>query len=71
MTTCPLCGNRFEEGENTACSACPMGKECGTICCPNCGYQFVERSWIVDTWRSFRQAVISGVSGKKSRIDGA
>ena len=43
---CPLCGAGFAEEEH--CSSCPMTSYCHTLCCPNCGYSFVERSSIVD-----------------------
>lgn len=40
---CPICGERVEEG-GAACGACPMGRGCGLLCCPRCGYRFAERS---------------------------
>jgi len=43
---CPLCGAGFAETQH--CSACPMTAYCHTLCCPNCGYSFVERSSLVD-----------------------
>ncbi|MEE9291710.1 MAG: hypothetical protein V3U83_02155 [Acidobacteriota bacterium] len=43
---CPLCGGRFAQEEH--CSICPMTAYCHTVCCPNCGYSFVERSSLLD-----------------------
>jgi hypothetical protein len=40
---CPLCTHAFDDGREK-CSACPMHTGCATICCPNCGYSFVDRS---------------------------
>lgn len=71
MTTCPLCGNHFDEEDSGACVACPLNRNCGTICCPNCGYQFIERSWLVDRWRAFKHTLTSGRSGRGSKADNA
>ncbi len=38
---CPLCGNEFDEGEESMCKACPLGPSCELIRCPNCGYEFL------------------------------
>ncbi|MFW5898698.1 MAG: hypothetical protein ACOCT7_02455 [Candidatus Saliniplasma sp.] len=38
---CPLCGNRFEESEATACSGCILGGNCNLVKCTNCGYEFM------------------------------
>jgi hypothetical protein len=70
MTTCPLCGHRFDEGALSACSSCPMSRECATICCPNCGYQFVEHSWIVEKIRALKEVIVEGASGRKGGING-
>lgn len=44
---CPLCGWGFTPSH--ACeSSCPMGEGCGMIKCPNCSYEFVERSRVAD-----------------------
>lgn len=41
--SCPLCGARFEA--QAACVAgCPMSRYCSTLCCPACGYRFVDES---------------------------
>lgn len=50
---CPLCGNRFTEG-GARCTGCPIHGVCATICCPRCGYQFVERSVVVEAMQGFR-----------------
>ena len=41
---CGLCGHRFEAGELTCHSGCPLGAHCNLICCPKCGYQVVDAS---------------------------
>ncbi|MGQ9859068.1 MAG: hypothetical protein ACUVS3_10325 [Thermodesulfobacteriota bacterium] len=47
---CPLCGFRFPRDSAKPCAGCPMGKaHCQRlICCPHCGYGFVESSAIVE-----------------------
>ncbi|HID96349.1 MAG TPA: hypothetical protein EYP53_09900 [Candidatus Latescibacteria bacterium] len=43
---CALCGYEFtgkEMGEGK-CRTCPFTKGCNLICCPNCGYSFVDPS---------------------------
>ena len=47
---CPLCGCDFEEGA-AHCGGCPLNQACGTVCCPRCGYEFVDRSATVDWLR--------------------
>ena len=38
---CPLCGGEFPARE--ACApGCPLGSRCNTLCCPHCGYRFVD-----------------------------
>ncbi|MFQ5877401.1 MAG: hypothetical protein ACE5JH_06900 [Acidobacteriota bacterium] len=46
---CPLCGGSFAQEEH--CSICPMTAYCNTLCCPHCGYAYVERSSVVDLIR--------------------
>lgn len=31
-----------------ACGGCPLARGCAAVCCPRCGYQFVERSATID-----------------------
>ncbi len=39
---CPLCGSEFSREEaGEACQHCPL-KSCNLVCCPQCGYQFVD-----------------------------
>jgi Fe2+ transport system protein FeoA len=42
MTTCPLCATSFDPDEREACLACPLGKGCRLVCCPNCGSTMVD-----------------------------
>ncbi|MFH1774733.1 MAG: hypothetical protein ABH874_07240 [Methanobacteriota archaeon] len=45
---CPLCGFEFSR-EEMKCRGCPVSTgTCNTLCCPNCNYQFVEESKIVN-----------------------
>lgn len=39
---CPLCATAFDSDERAACSACPLGKGCNLVCCPNCGTTMVD-----------------------------
>lgn len=49
---CPLCGKEFLEEEMKCTSGCPFSKNCGLLCCPNCGYTFKERSATLDLLKS-------------------
>jgi|Deesub1362A_J573_1020465.scaffolds.fasta_scaffold03510_5 hypothetical protein len=35
---CPICGYPLEPDQHGACAACPLGKSCRLICCPQCGF---------------------------------
>ncbi len=48
---CSLCGKVFKKNQ-AACSACPMHKGCNMIRCPNCGFEFVEESQIVNFFKN-------------------
>ena len=41
MVTCPLCGQRFSR-DCKSCADCLMGGSCDRLCCPSCGYSFVD-----------------------------
>lgn len=41
---CALCGYEFDPQETDCHSGCPLNDRCSLICCPNCGYQTVDRS---------------------------
>lgn len=43
---CPLCGFEFRAQEG--CSSCPMSEGCEMVKCPNCRYEYVVRSRVVD-----------------------
>ncbi|MBI5253839.1 MAG: hypothetical protein HY930_05520 [Euryarchaeota archaeon] len=67
---CPLCGYEFRR-EEMKCKKCPlvMG-ECKIICCPNCNYQFVEESTILNfLQRIFRRERRYSNGGKNERAD--
>ena len=46
---CPLCALSFEGLE--CHSRCPVGRHCNLVRCPRCGYEFADRSAIVDWFR--------------------
>lgn len=43
-TSCPLCGRPVPLDRGTCASACPLARGCRILCCPSCGYEFVEHS---------------------------
>ena len=44
MKTCPLCGFKFEKSAIVKCASCPVNCGKGTLCCPHCGYKYIEKS---------------------------
>ena len=48
---CPLCGNKFDQAEMACHHGCPFNTACNIICCPNCGYEWVEESATVNLFR--------------------
>jgi hypothetical protein len=49
---CGLCGYRFLPTTDTmSCVSCPFQRRCSVICCPNCGYEFVTESKVVEFFR--------------------
>lgn len=59
---CPLCGGTFAEENH--CNVCPMNTHCHILCCPHCGYSFVERSSLVDWVRGMVARWRGGGGGK-------
>ena len=47
MIKCPLCGKDFNKDE-ALCAGCPFHDRCELTRCPNCGYEFVGESKIVN-----------------------
>ena len=41
---CPLCGHEFAFNRGTCQGACPLGRHCNLVCCPNCHYSFPKDS---------------------------
>jgi DNA-directed RNA polymerase subunit RPC12/RpoP len=41
IITCPLCGHHFDPAEHASCQSCPLNRDCGFVCCPECGYQII------------------------------
>ena len=48
---CPLCGGEYTHAEMACHSGCPFNQGCNILCCPHCGYEYVEKSYIVDTFK--------------------
>ena len=44
MIHCSLCGFEFEKSDTPCQHGCPLGRFCNLICCPNCRYEFPEKS---------------------------
>jgi hypothetical protein len=47
LVKCSLCGMVFEPAQEKSCGGCPIKKDCGRICCPNCGFQMPKDSRLV------------------------
>jgi hypothetical protein len=48
--SCPFCGFQINSLDKSCHTACPWGKTCNMICCPNCKYSFIEpESKIINT----------------------
>lgn len=41
---CPLCGGTVPTDRGRCAGGCPIAKNCRILCCPHCGYGFVEDS---------------------------
>lgn len=39
---CPLCHREFPAAEMECHPGCPLAGRCRVICCPHCGYEFVD-----------------------------
>ena len=48
---CPLCGAEYTYAEMACHSGCPFNKGCNILCCPHCGYEYIEESYIVNLFR--------------------
>jgi Fe2+ transport system protein B len=61
MKKCPLCSFRFTSREQSCLPVCPLSSGCMSVCCPRCGYHFVdeERSWVIRGLRQLLQKVRS------------
>ncbi len=60
---CPLCGYEFDENE-AVCKGCPVNRDCNTICCPNCGYQTIEKSGLISWIKKIFMGEKNNVSNK-------
>jgi predicted amidophosphoribosyltransferase len=48
---CPLCGNKFEKGNEIKCTGCGKLHNCKKQCCPNCGYELVKEAKLIQMIR--------------------
>jgi hypothetical protein len=39
---CPLCGYRFSADSLNCHAGCPLSAKCRVLCCPGCGYEFID-----------------------------
>ena len=44
---CPLCAGEVRADRDSCRGGCPLARRCRILCCPRCGYEFVEDSAIV------------------------
>ena len=63
---CPLCGLHFAEGA-AHCGGCPMNAACKTICCPRCGYEYVDHSATIAWMGRAARALLRMFDGKRER----
>jgi len=75
--TCPLCGQEFRLDAMGCHDGCPLARRCAVLCCPHCGYEFVDEGptrrrlarirsfWYKVTGRSARQVDGSGLKGDR------
>jgi len=57
LTTCSLCGARFDDSARIACVGCLLRAGCDVVCCPHCGFQSPRTSRLLE-WvrRTFGRA---------------
>ncbi len=51
MTTCPLCGFRYDEQAHGCRPSCPLSRRCSLVCCPNCGHGMAKEGPIAHGMR--------------------
>lgn len=42
--TCPFCRETFRPDEMSCHDGCPLARHCTVLCCPRCGYEFVDEA---------------------------
>lgn len=53
MIVCPLCSKEIPQDAEQCRTRCPMGKNCGLIRCPYCGYEMPPKSRLVKLVRKW------------------
>ena len=53
MIVCPLCSKEIPQDAEQCRTRCPMGKNCGLIRCPYCGYEMLPESRLVKLVRKW------------------
>ncbi len=48
---CPMCRRRFQSTAMGCHRGCPVASHCGALCCPHCGYEFVDSSRVEARFR--------------------
>ncbi|HUT75925.1 MAG TPA: hypothetical protein VM221_13950 [Armatimonadota bacterium] len=55
---CPMCGREFGRAQAaSACAGCSLGRDCGMLRCPNCGYEMVGETRLGAMLRKLREAM--------------
>ena len=56
LMQCPLCGHKFDVEAGTAfCGACPVGKNCRLVRCPNCAYETPAEPGLIKAIKKLRR----------------
>ncbi|MFC1553535.1 hypothetical protein ACFL7D_02770 [candidate division KSB1 bacterium] len=51
IVKCPLCQHEFDPEIENCHTGCYLSPNCSALKCPECGYEFVEQSSIVNFFR--------------------
>jgi hypothetical protein len=66
---CSLCGLVFRwdpEVGASACGRCPLGRGCGMVMCPNCGFEFPATSRVVNGLGRLLSRAVSRRRGRRA-----
>lgn len=51
---CPFCRRTFPETSMACHGGCPMASHCGALCCPHCGYEFIDTRSVASRFERIR-----------------